>query len=52
MLSNDKKMSVEVVIKRDVPQSSWVINETVQICRIQQEAIQRKLGERIGEKAP
>jgi len=52
MLSNDKKMSVEVVIEREGPYSSWVINETVQICRIQQEAIQRKLGERIGEKAP
>jgi len=52
MLSKDKKMSVEVVIKWDVPYSSWVINETVQMCRIQQEAIQRKLGERIGGKAP
>jgi hypothetical protein len=45
-------MSAEVVIKWDVPYSSWVINETVQMCRLQQEAIQRKLGERIGEKAP
>jgi len=35
-LSKDMKMSVEVVIKWDVPYSSWVINETAQMCRIQQ----------------
>jgi hypothetical protein len=52
MLSEDKKMSVEFVIKWDVPYYLWVINETVQMCRFQQEAIQRKLGKRIGEKAP
>jgi hypothetical protein len=52
MLSKDKKMSVEVVIKWDVPYSSWVIKGTAQMCRFQQEAIQRKLGKRIREKAP
>jgi hypothetical protein len=52
MLSKDKKMSVEVVIKWDVPYSLWVINETVQMCMFQQEAIQRILGKRIRGKAP